>query len=204
MFKLSVEFKDIAALTAFVTKMGSEVQGGTITHAQPIESSEAPKTKSKKTKAETQAAAVEVAAPTSPFPGGFNPGGSAQPAPQLANPAPTVGLASAPSVAPVAEAQVAAAPTIAAAPVAPIAQATAVISEERKKFNEACAQLISYLEQGGTAKGYTPEQLGGVISGSMLEAGIAQGTKISAMSDAQVQAFYPVLYKNVLAAVPQV
>jgi hypothetical protein len=94
-----------------------------------------------------------------------------------------------------------AAPAPAPAP-APVAQPVQ-ISPERQALNNNFAQLLQYLEQGGTARGYTPEQLGQVISGSLQQAAIAPGTKITEMSDAQANALYPILYANVLNAVPQ-
>lgn len=215
MFKLSIQFATIAHLSAFVTKMGSDVLHGEIEHTQPINdgasvhqvsaaptvaSSETltPQQKAAATRAAKKAAAQEAPATpvqpqqaASPFPGGFTPGGAPQPAPQLVHNAPAAAPASAPVVAPVAQAPVAA--PVAAAP----------LSAERKAANDNCAQLIKYLEQGGTARGYTPEQLGQVISNSMAEAGIQPGTRILEMSDIQIQTFYPILYKNVLAAVPQ-
>lgn len=215
MFKLSIEFASIAALSAFVTKMGGDVMGGTVTHDQPLDAGTVgvgaevltPAQKAAKTKAEKKAAAqttpVNSAPQTQsaplPFPGGFGPGAAPQPAPQLANPAPAVGPASAPSVAPMAQTQVAAPAPAPAPQPAPVAQVQ--VSPERQQYNNNCAQLITYLEQGGAARGYTQEQLGGVISNAFAEAGLT-GIRITEMSDAQMTHFYPILHKHVLHAVP--
>jgi hypothetical protein len=210
MFKLSIQFTTLAALSAFVTKMGEDVMTGTISHDQPVldgggfapesapAKAPASRSRSKKT-TEAAPSAPNVPAsttPAAPFPGGFTPGGAPSAAPQLVHSAPAVGPASQPVVAPVAQA-----PVAAPAP-APVAQPVQV-SPERQALNNNFAQLLQYLEQGGVARGYTPEQLGGVISGSLQQAGIQPGTKITEMNDAQANALYPVLYANVLAAVPQ-
>ena len=211
MFKLSVEFATLAALTAFVTKMGDDVVTGTITHSQPVvegadPAPAKPASRSRGGKAKTQEAATTApnvpasTTPAAPFPGGFAPGGAAQPAPQLVPQPAAAAPASQPVVATVAQAPVAA-PAPAPQP-APVAQPVQV-SAERQALNNNFAQLLQYLEQGGTARGYTPEQLGGVISGSLSQAGSAPGTKITEMNDAQANALYPILYNNVLAAVPQ-
>lgn len=211
MFKLSITFTTLAALTAFVTKMGDDVIDGTVTHDQPLADGGTPATpaakpassrsrggKAKTTEAAPAAPNVPAStAPAAPFPGGFTPGGAAQAPAQSVPQSPAAAPASAPVVAPVAQA-----PVAAPAPAAPVAQPVQV-SPERQALNNNFAQLLQYLEQGGTARGYTPEQLGQVISGSLAQAQIAPGTKITEMNDAQANALYPILYNNVLAAVPQ-
>ncbi len=196
MFKLSVTFETIAALTAFVIKMGDDVVSGTVTHDQPISAGEPvkapakPRSRAKPLEVATDNVAPNTPASTattgSPFPGGFNPGNTG--APTIAQPvhnAPAAALHTAPVAAPLAQAPI-------AAPVA--------VSPERAKYNDGCAQLIKYLEDGGTKLGYNAQQLGGVIQNSMIEAGVSG--KITELADAQITAFYPILYKNVLAAVP--
>lgn len=202
MFKLTIAFDTIAHLSAFVSKMGSDVQEAVIEHSQPLNSATtaaAPAAKKRtSSKATTPAAPAAPNVPTqeapaAPFPGGFAPGNTGTPAPAqpLHNVAPAAS-ASAPVVAPMAQA-----PAAPAAPAAPVP-----VSEERKKFNDGCAQLITYLQQAGTQRGYTPEQMGGVISAAMQEAGVL-GRKITEISDAEIHVLYPILYKHVMAAVPQ-
>lgn len=207
MFKLTVSFETIAALTTFVNKMGADVQGGTISHDQMIAAEKAPSKKSSKAKkvAEVEEEVVIPAtpanvtqAPATPFPSAapvnFAPGATnfAAPAQPVAQPvAPTTPAVAQPAPS---------APAM-AMPQAPIAAPVVeTVSPDRQKWNDACVALVNHLQTHGGAKGLGEEQLAQVIANSFVEAGLPAQSKISKITDAQVQAFYPVLYKNVEAA----
>jgi hypothetical protein len=98
MFKLSISFNNIAELTAFVSKMGDKVIGGTVEHDQEIKTEvPAPKAPAKRAPAKKAVAVEEAVIPAaatnasgSPFPTGavidsFAPGNT--PAPAVSQPA---------------------------------------------------------------------------------------------------------------------
>jgi hypothetical protein len=199
MFKLSVEFKSLTDLAGFVNKMGGEVLTATISHDQPLsqEAKEAKEEKAKKSRAKkeekVEAPAVdlgtmpaqqvgaapfpEVAAPTSFAPGSLG-------APAVAQPTHI------PHVAPVQPA--------APAPSAPVIPApVAEVSPQRKQYNDACIQLVNALQASGLEQAAQIQ----VLAKSFAEAGCAQGSRISTVSDEEIQRFYPILHANVSAVV---
>lgn len=209
MFKLTVSFENLVSLTAFVNKMGDQVTNGTISHDQPIVAEKAaPKRGSKAAKAAKAAKVGEpevdlmampskTQAPSTPFPSNaptdFAPGINTESAPVASQPlAQPVGTTAQP---------LPSAPTM-AMPQAPVAAPVVEqVSPERQKWNDACIQLVNHLQTQGAAKGLTEVQLGQVLSQSFTEAGCPVGSRISKITDAQIQAFYPVLYKNVEAII---
>lgn len=204
MFKLSIDFHDLAALSAFVSKMGSDVMTGTVTHTQPMASAEAapatpaPSRSRAKKKAEddvvipaapAQTPGVNVPVSGTPFPAdsvgpaSFTPGNFAAPA--AAQPVH--------QPAPIAQPAPISAPM--AAPQAPVVE----ISPQRKQYNEECAKLIAVLEQlgpnfqGASAQAiqHAFQQVNGV------------GARVSTLSDAQIVPFYQTLHHNVTTLVNQ-
>lgn len=198
MFKLSVSFENLNQLAAFVEKMGDKVVSAVVEQADASETTQAKAPSRSKPKAKVDVVTAEVGpnfpssvhTPSAPFPGGFAPGNIATPvaAQPVHQPAPVV-VQPTPVAAPVAQ--------------APIAQPESAASPERLQYNDGCAKLIGYLEAEGSKRGLAPEQMGQIITGSITQAGIALGTRIPLMTDAQIQAFYPILHANILAAVPQ-
>jgi hypothetical protein len=199
---LTVNFASLAALTAFVTKMGADVQGATITHNQELTADETPAAATpapvaggkggKKNKKDKETASAEIPAiptpavqtnPTgTPFPGAplnFAPGApAAQPAPQPAPQPVAVTPASAPSVAPM---------------VATQAPAPAPVSAERQQYNQACAELIGTMEKLGPNYEKSAQELLNWCFAQVQ----AQVPKVSLLTDQQVTAFYQHLHGGV-------
>lgn len=215
MFKLSIQFATLVELTAFVNKMGGDVMGGTITHDQtiaadttPAPAAQTPAQKAAATKAAKKAAAAQEApaaptAPVLPFPGGhagptsFAPGHTpAQPAAPAVPQAPATSVNAGPVHAPMAPAP--SAPAMPAAPAAPIAPVVEV-SPERKQWNDACLGLVNHLQTHGPSKNLSEQQMAQVLANAFAKAGCPMGSRISTISDQQIQAFYPVLHAEISA-----
>jgi len=188
MFKLTIAFNSLAELSSFVKKMGDEVIGGNIEHVQPVtkesvpvatEEVAAPKKKSSRSTKVTMEAPSHDLAPKfdaepiggSPFPSAptsFTPGIAAAPvhAEPVHTPAPTT-VQPAPSITPVAQTQV---------------------DPVRQQWNAACGQLIQALEKTGLSQVDCDQ----IIQGAFASAGCAP-TRITMLTDAQIQLFYPAL-----------
>lgn len=207
MFTLSIQFATIDALTAFVKKVGGPIDGK-ISHETPISTqppmqaapvlvtvpapnyvhptqapAEAPLTPAQKAaatkaaKKAAEAAQAPVSAPL-PFPGQHTPPTNFAPGPATMAAAPQP--VNQPYVAPVQQP-------------APVAPAPVAVSPERKQYNDACVALVNQLG----ATGIPEAQLAQTLSNTFTEAGCGMGSRISTISDAQIQVFYPILHRNV-------
>lgn len=224
MFKLTIAFATLAELSAFVTRMGGSVQGGTIEHSQTIEGDTTAATPTAKTpaqkaaetraakKAAAEAEAAKTAAPdtiganvgATPFaaPTNFAPG-MEQPA-QPVHHAPAAAINAGPVHAPMAPAQATTpAPAPAPAPVVPAAQPMntvapaqpAPVSPQRQQWNDACVALVNQLG----SLGLPDAQLAKTMQDSFAEAGCPAGSRIGSITDQQITQFYPILNRNVNA-----